>query len=363
MLDKPRDSSSETPPSASVVNPEIPLSPEEIKAVEKVPSKLRQITLPLRGKATALVAFDQFRVDNMRRSNPSGEGGCVFYRAPDGSQYTLKFFNGSMDGKRAEMYQWTEEKKHKHWEKDLDYKQHMERFLRIERNISDPEEFERELNEAMVKRPPFTNTYSSEDLWTFARGFAMARWLATRHEPYFLPIVDQGVVDYFGTAASDPSYEQVKIALGPQPKSSVPYVVFPYLTIKNSGPITDSYRDIHFMNLDEQYLAEGQDKLAPEFQGKSVAEIQRVIRDKLQAIVQMVERRYAIILRDIEPHINLTTGNIKILDTGISIPAEKPQAALLLYLSKLFDLTPNQIQTIATKHQDSTDVAWARQGK
>jgi hypothetical protein len=294
------------------------ISEAEQTAVEKIPEQLRRISLVINGQPADLFAFGESKIKYLLSPlNEGSEGGVIFYRdRQTGQEYTLKFFKGSVGGGRVEALKHLEESK---------------RYGRSQ--------------------------VESDDLDQLARGFPIQRYIGQLGEQCFEPIVGQGLIQTDNNFAVESTNDNARLRQALLERAgSVPYTVMPYLKFARAskpGQI-DEFNEISSIDMpDHQYLRESQAQLAPEFRGKTATEIYQLAREKLHLICQSIEQKYSIALIDIEAAINLQTGEIKILDTGVSVPLEDPPLDFQNQLSQLYGLDADEMQQLVKKNKQS----------
>lgn len=298
-----------------------PLSPKSRELPIDFPHIFRQsLHTTIGDRAVTLQPFGGSKANQITARSGGSEGGVVFYEdAASGKRYALKFFKGEI------------------------YTQRKTALRHLE-----------------------SGNIDADDLNALSLGFPMATWLGQLNESHFLPLESTGIItsSLTGQIMANPSAKDQKTALEFASKQlfPIPYMLTPFLqqsTDPSTLEATHEYREYipdeiaHALRV---MSTEDQHQLAPEFQEHDAATINQIIREKVRAIIRTTAQQYGIGLNDHEVYVNLRTGSVKLLDLGVSIPLEQPHHDFLRYLQALYQLTGEQIATLATANQRRTQI-------
>ncbi|MEK7461405.1 MAG: hypothetical protein AAB647_04310 [Patescibacteria group bacterium] len=246
-------------------------SAPEQQPLETIPDRLREISCLIDHQLRTLRAFDQFKVKDLI-SGDGSEGGVIFYQDTAMSdQFCLKFFHGKVSSKSAGEARW---------------------------------------------RVKVDEKYFNEDLYHLARGFPITTYLAQLGEPAFLPVDGFGTLSArFGYSIGIPRDQPLESFTLPTPeRQQIPFIIMPYLKFAPGASLgdPDEYHDFADINYLEQELASHQEQLYHEFRGKTANQLRAELGDRLEAITRRIAADHGIGLVDIEPYVNLQTGDLKI---------------------------------------------------
>lgn len=290
------------------------VSAEDELEYERIPNSLREIRRYIDGSVHTLKAFGSAKIDALTSEEYGSEGGVIFYEDSETqTRYALKFFRGSNTTQA-------------------------QREIRWQVNVE--------------------GRYNDEALDSLSAGFPMASYLSGIH-PSFLPLVSHGILslresgDWSMGTPNETTLEKFHMPSTERPQ--FPFVLTPYLNI---APVTefgshDAYHELGGLQHIEAALAKEQQAIFTDFRGKDTQQIKEVVQAAVDAITQQLATDHGIGLWDIEPYVNLKTGDIKILDVGMSIPLEQPSVDFLDHIARLYGYTPEQINKLVSANTHS----------
>lgn len=290
------------------------VSAESESDVEHIPNSLREIRRHIDGTVHTLKAFGSAKIDALTSEEYGSEGGVIFYEDTETqTRYALKFFRGSNTTQA-------------------------QRGIRWQVNVE--------------------GRYNDEALDSLSAGFPMASYLSGIH-PSFLPMVSHGILsmresgDWSMGTPNETTLENFRMPSTERPR--FPFVLTPYLNI---APVSefgahDAYHELGGLQHIEAALEKEQQAVCADFRGKNTQQIKEVVQAAVDAITQQLATDHGIGLWDIEPYVNLKTGDIKILDIGMSIPLEQPSVDFLDHIARLYGYTPEQISKLVSANTHS----------